>query len=498
MASGDKPAAPGAGDLDLKEVEAVDNIPRDTLIALLKRKNKEVKQVQGKLDKLEERYVKVVRHNKILMDDRRSFQSFCSELLPESDGTFEEAAAQENPVNLDALLRQLGSWRSAIDAAHDDRLVFKQFIELVFPGDDAVSRVVDRSPLPHEAFDTLQQRWVALEDLHNQSIASVNAMAREQMMEGTQRLEAADAARQEAERKVEEMREQLTGFAREKAQILQQRLHGGTEPIGDLKAEGCGAVPPAAPVNARELEELKEARRVAEQRLRDAQESSDRRERDLLDEAEAQRAETRRIRRELEGLREEGERHRSQVRQLVEEKDTHADRLQRRIDELEEEVSGNAFITRCAEQQAEREVEVKSKQRQLEQLDKELLECQRLLGMSYEQERVLKARIRELELSHGRGHTAGDYLKHVVLKYIQYNQVGDMKAQTLVPVLSTLLNFSSEECRTVEGQALPQSLLLINQAVGGATSWLKGGSEPEKAGEQRAPVPTPVTADSGQ
>merc|ERR1719188_2190862 len=97
--------------------------------------------------------------------------------------------------------------------------------------------------------------------------------------------------------------------------------------------------------------------------------------------------------------------------------------------------------------------------------------------MSYSQERVLKDRIRELEMSYGRNHVAGDYLKHVVLKYIQYNQVGDLKAQSLVPVLCTLLSFTSEERGQVEQTAIPQPLLLINQAVGGATTWLRGSAE---------------------
>lgn len=495
MSSSPPVSTPSGGDIDL---QAVDGIPRDTLIALLKRKNKDAKSIQVKLDKLEERYVKVVRFNKILMEDRTSFQRFCSELLPESDGTFEEAAAQESTVNFDALLRQLTAWRSAFDAAHEDRRVFQQFLELVFPGDEAVAQVLERTSLGSEAFDCLQQRWSALEDLHHQSIASVNSMARQQMMESAQQLDAASAARQEAERKLEDMREQLTQMAREKAQMLSKRLQGGAaEPAGDGKADGYGPVPsvplavasPTSSVDARELEELREARREADRRRREAEETSERRERELLDEAEAQRAEVRRLRRELEGLREEGERYRAQARQLVDEKDALVERLQRRIRELEEEVDGNAFITQCAEQQAGRDAEVKAKQRQLDQLNQSLLESQKLLTMSYEQERVLKARIRELEQSHGRGHTAGDYLKHVVLKYIQYTQVGDMKAQSLVPVLCTLLKLSPEECRSVETQALPQSLLIINQAVGGAFSWMSGS--PLADGESRSPVADP-------
>jgi len=491
------------------DLQAVESIPRDTLVALLRRKDKEAKGHAAKLDKLEERYVKVVRFNKILMEDRTSFQRFCNELLPESDGIFEEAAAQESPVNLDALLRRLTAWRSAFEAANEDRKVFQQFIELVFPGDEVVAQLFAGPGLGSEAFDTLQHRWVAHEDLHNQSIASINGMAREQMMSRAKEFEAAVAARQEADRRCEELREQLTQLAREKAQMLTQKLQSGGSGEADGGApKGNGAVPPPPPPPAAavaspsptsvggsaevlrlhdELRELRQAREAAERRTREALgacEGAERREQELSSALEECRSEVRQLKREAERLAEESGRHRGGARQLLEEKDALVDRLQTRIAELEQEISSNAFISHYAEQQAGREREIKAQQRQVEQLNQTLTESQRLLSMNYSQERVLKERIRELEMSHGRGHVAGDYLKHVVLKYIQYNQVGDLKAQSLVPVLCTLLSFTSEERGQVEQTAIPQPLLLINQAVGGATTWLRG------SGESSAPLPS--------
>ncbi|CAJ1335044.1 unnamed protein product [Effrenium voratum] len=207
-------------DLDL---QAVENIPRDTLVVLLRRKDKELKTLQGKLEKLEERYVKVVRFNKILMEDRQSFQRFCHELLPDCDGAFEEAAAQEAPTNLHELLRQLAEWRRNMDSACEDRKVFQQFLELVFPGEDV--EVFGRP----EALDLLQKKWIQLEDLHNQSIASINAMAREQALQQQEELLSAQKACQEAERKIQDLKEELTSMAREKAQVLKQKLHGKSQ-----------------------------------------------------------------------------------------------------------------------------------------------------------------------------------------------------------------------------------------------------------------------------
>lgn len=478
-----------AVDLDL---QAVEGIPKDTLVALLKRKDKEAKGLAAKLDKLEERYVKVVRFNKILMEDRTSFQRFCNELLPESDGIFEEAAAQESPVNLDALLRRLTAWRSAFDGASEDRRVFHQFMQLVFPGDEAVAQLFEAPALSSEAFDTLQHRWVALEDLNNQCIASINAMSRAQVVEKSREVDAAVVAKQEADRRMEEMREQLTQVAREKAQMLKQRFQGGGHPDTtessllsastadgksvDTKMTAHLAAGTFSGPSADQLSELRDAREAAERRELEARAVAERREQELQAELEAQQTEVRRMKKEADTLREEGERHRTQVRQLVEQKDAVVNRLQQRIVELEQELNSNSFIVQCAEQQAGRDAEVKAKDRQLQQVENGLAEAHRLLTMSYDQERVLKARIRELESSQGRVHVAGDYLKHVSLKYIQYNQVGDLKAHSLVPVLCTLLNLSPEERKSVEETSIPQPLLLINQAVGGASTWLRGGS----------------------
>jgi len=484
-------AASGGADID---IQAVEGIPRDTLVALLKRKDKEAKGLAAKLEKLEERYVKVVRFNKILMEDRTSFQRFCGELLPESDGAFEEAAAQETPVNLDALLRRLNTWRGALDSAGEDRKVFRQFTDLVFPGDAGVSELFDSASMGSGAFDVLQQKWTALEDLHNQSIASVNAMSREQMMSRQGELDAALAGRKEAERKVEEFRAQLTQFAREKAQALTQKIQGGGGAPQDAEA---GSDPTPSAGAAREansgsggvqLRELREALDAAERRERDARTAASRREDDLRGSLDAQQAETQRLKREVDRLKDDGERKGMQSKQLLDEKDAVMERLQRRLNELEQELSSNSFIAELAEQQASRDTEVRSKQRQVEHLNQNLAEIQRLLALSYSQERVLKDRIRELENSHGRGHVAGDYLKHVVMKYMEYTQVGDLKAQGLIPVLCTLLSLTPEERRAVENPGIPQPLLIINQAVGGASSWFRGSGGGGDDGAAAAPA----------
>eukprot|EP00419_Tripos_fusus_P054058 CAMPEP_0172807654 /NCGR_PEP_ID=MMETSP1075-20121228/7154_1 /TAXON_ID=2916 /ORGANISM="Ceratium fusus, Strain PA161109" /LENGTH=319 /DNA_ID=CAMNT_0013646677 /DNA_START=59 /DNA_END=1018 /DNA_ORIENTATION=- len=290
----------GSADADF-EFQAVRSMPRETL---------------------EEQYVKVVNYNEILKEDRGSFMRFCSELIPESDGLFEEAAAQESPVNLSVLLKK---------------------------SQDASER-----------------------------------------------------------------REQRT-------------------------------------------------REVAAAR-----------EQELLDEVEVHKAEARRACKEIELMRADAERHNPEVRRLMQQKGSALEQLQTRMSELQEEFSSNAFITQCAEAPAGRDAELPAQNRQAAQLNTSMLEMQKLLDLSYAQDKALKDRIRELEQSHGRSHAAGDYLKHVVLRYVQYSQAGDSKSRSLVPVICTLLNFSSEERQSVEQPALTEKWWALAQAVSGASLWRKG------------------------
>merc|ERR1712151_112567 len=156
------------------------------------------------------------------------------------------------------------------------------------------------------------------------------------------------------------------------------------------------------------------------------------------------------------------------------------DALLQKTTELEKEHNSLAFISRLAEQQAGRDAELKNQKRQVEDLNRSVADVQKMLSLSHTQERSLKERIRELEASQGRGHVASDYLKHVILKYVQYTQRGDLKAQSLVPVISTLLNLSPEENKSIEQPMIPQPLLIINQAAGEAVTWLRGDPSREK------------------
>ena len=59
-------------------------------------------------------------------------------------------------------------------------------------------------------------------------------------------------------------------------------------------------------------------------------------------------------------------------------------------------------------------------------------------------------------------------MKEVVLKYIEYTLLGDMKAQTLIPALCTLIGANEEEMREIKQWEMPSAWAVLNQAVG---SW---------------------------
>mmetsp|Transcript_73968 Transcript_73968/g.154173 ORF Transcript_73968/g.154173 Transcript_73968/m.154173 type:complete len:507 (+) Transcript_73968:140-1660(+) len=477
---------PPSGDNTGGSEVVVDTIPRDTLVALIKRKDKEAKQAAAKLEKLEERYVKVVRFNKILMEDRSSFQQFCGSFLPETDCLFEEAAAQETTVNVESIKKKLATWRSSFESAAEDKTILRSFLGLVFPNDAEVKAMCEAERFNEDTMDTLQLRWMHLEDQYKESIASVNAMARQQMMEKENEVSSLKGKCSNLDKEIAQLKAQLAEFHREKAKTLTNRLQSGHS-----LATGAPEYINQSTPDESELKELKEALQASERREREAraevQNEANRRQEELQSLREQKEGEIQKLKREMDGLWDEAEKYRAAARRAAEQKDTASDELRAKLAAMEEELHSTAFLSQMAEQQANRDAEVRTMQSQVDQVTKTLAEMQRLMDLSNTQEKLLKDRIRELESSHGRGHVAGDYLKHVVLKYMEYCQAGDMKAQGLVPVLCTLLHLTPEEKQAVEGTALPQSLLRINQAIGGASTWFRGSGASPVGGSAESP-----------
>ena len=65
--------------IDKKEDVAIDDdIPKETLITLLKDKSREIRNQTSKLTKLEEKYVKIYKEHKLMSKDRDTFYKILS------------------------------------------------------------------------------------------------------------------------------------------------------------------------------------------------------------------------------------------------------------------------------------------------------------------------------------------------------------------------------------------------------------------------------------
>jgi len=355
-----------------------------------------------------------------------------------------------------------------------------EFAELVFPGCEKVAELFREPTLGAEALTTLQNCWVEQEELVEKEKAFLSQMARCQIEDKNREFEDLLAAKRKVQEDADELRNQITKLAREKAQMLSQKLQGGQPREKEKRSEEVAVVEELLPQDRRfedELLEAQRARSAAEAGERSAQDSAraaERRERETQERLDATLEQMRRLHQDMDQIRQEGESLRSQTRQAVEHKNTEVDELRAMVAELQKEVGSNSFIERFAAQQAGRDAEFRQMQKERETLLGTLAEREKLLGLSYSQEKVLKDRIRELEAGHGRGMVANDYLKHVVLKYVEYTQKGDLKARMLIPVISKLLCLTREERKSIDRAALPQPLMVLNQAVGDATIWIRG------------------------
>ncbi|CAE7620454.1 SLC16A13 [Symbiodinium sp. CCMP2592] len=147
------------------------------------------------------------------------------------------------------------------------RRVFQQFLTLVFPSDEVVADLLKRPSLGEEALDRLQQRWMQLEDLHSQSLASLNEMARQQVAEKSSEIQACQKALRAAEAQVQDLKAELTSMARDKAQMLKQKLHGK----GSQNDSSFLAVEDHADAGAdAELQAVEEQKAAAERREKEA------------------------------------------------------------------------------------------------------------------------------------------------------------------------------------------------------------------------------------
>lgn len=158
---------------------------------------------------------------------------------------------------------------------------------------------------------------------------------------------------------------------------------------------------------------------------------------------------------ELERYRVEASAKSQRARQLIAQKDKELEALQARVSELELEVQhgkpAERRILEFAHVQAQREQEVTRRDARIQSLETQLVGAQDALAASNAKCERLQS---EVEAQHRALVAAGprvnmEYLKNVVLRYMTFGS-SSSEAKILVPVISTLLQFSDAERRKIE------------------------------------------------
>lgn len=431
----------GVGAMDIKE------IPHDTLVTLLKKKEKEIKLLQGNKTRAEEGFTKIRAFNKILYADRLTFIRFYQLYCPDAQAIFESAAAQEQSVDFDVLVSKAKASEAsskALSSAPSDRELLQGLVHLVFPNDpDVQSLFADGAKAPD--FEVFRNRWMAHEELQSQSLASVSAAAQGGMLVVEQKLRDAEADRRMLENKVEDLREQLQQSNREKAQMLNQRLRatkeeGDNAPLDSgfnmnkvlqrSPSDSISADDPQLVACKREIEELQASMAALRSELVAAREVSTR-----ASETHAQELEQERSR--VVSLSGELAAHKERTRALLEQKDSAMEKLVHKIAKLQTERDASSFIEEMAAKQATRDLDISRVQLQMEQMNM-------TPGPPSTNHRASLSSVPT-------GDVHDDaYLRNILLSYVRYLKDGDPKANTLVPVLSTRLSMSPPETLQLE------------------------------------------------
>lgn len=185
--------------------------------------------------------------------------------------------------------------------------------------------------------------------------------------------------------------------------------------------------------------------------------------------------------------------------QAVLEKEAEIKRLSSRLAELEEDVrSGDADhrkIFEVAQLQAKREAESRAQALQVQEMAARLDEAYRQIHQLHEEKQRHDSELTALMQTQRREGVNMEYLKNVVVQYMSFRP-GSSQQSRLIPVLSTLLQFSASDIKEIK-----------NASSSRRSSWTSWGTEtkdykPILDGKgQRHPMmppsPAPSSAPSG-
>ncbi|CAH0485340.1 unnamed protein product [Peronospora farinosa] len=170
----------------------------------------------------------------------------------------------------------------------------------------------------------------------------------------------------------------------------------------------------------------------------------------------AVRNEKQNFRREFERLEAESKQKSKLALQAVLQKENEITRLRARLDELEEDVrsggADNRKILEFAELQAKREVEARTQAAQMQALTEQLEEAYRELQELRENKHRHAEELNAMLQDQRRDGVNMEYLKNVVVQYMSF-QPGSSQQERLIPVLSTLLQFTAADVKEIKDAA---------------------------------------------
>uniref|UniRef100_K3X6M5 GRIP domain-containing protein n=1 Tax=Globisporangium ultimum (strain ATCC 200006 / CBS 805.95 / DAOM BR144) TaxID=431595 RepID=K3X6M5_GLOUD len=164
-------------------------------------------------------------------------------------------------------------------------------------------------------------------------------------------------------------------------------------------------------------------------------------------------AEKEAFKREIERIEAESKVKSKRALQVVLEKEGEIERLTKRLTELEEDVrsgdADNRKIFEFAQLQAKREAESRAQAMQLQDMTDQLQEAYRQIQRLQEEKQNHDQELTALMQTQRREGVNMEYLKNVVVQYMSFRP-GSSQQERLVPVLSTLLQFSAGDMKEIK------------------------------------------------
>eukprot|EP00644_Phytophthora_capsici_P010977 jgi/Phyca11/504809/fgenesh2_kg.PHYCAscaffold_9_\ len=159
------------------------------------------------------------------------------------------------------------------------------------------------------------------------------------------------------------------------------------------------------------------------------------------------------FKRELDRLEAESKHKSKLALQAVLEKEKEIARLSARLNELEEDVrsggADNRKILEFAQLQAKREAEQREQTAQMQALQQQLEEAQREIQELREDKRSHAEELTAMIQNQRRDGVNMEYLKNVVVQYMSFRPGSSQQAR-LVPVLTTLLQFTAADIKEIK------------------------------------------------